>query len=59
MFGSGPGFAGFVGTAEGDLDAHGFGHGGFGEHGLVGAAGVFGVGAVDVVGLMACHHLVA
>src|SRR5438270_7976114 len=48
-----------LGAADGDVHAEGVGHGGLGEQGLVGFVGAVGVGDLDVVGLMAGHHLVA
>ncbi|MFM1942847.1 MAG: hypothetical protein RI897_1829 [Verrucomicrobiota bacterium] len=55
----GPGGAVGAGAAEADFHAHGFGHGGFGEEAGIGAGGVVGVGDLDMVGLVAGHHLVS
>ena len=47
------------GAAEGDLEAELGGEGGFGVEGEVGFGGGVGVGDLDVVGLVAGHHLIA
>lgn len=51
--------AGGVGAAEEDFHAHFLGQFGFGVEAVVGLLGAGGVGDVDVVGLVACHHLIA